>query len=184
MLRLCTLVLGLVLASGALAADLRPWSGGATPPLSLEDLDGRMHSLADYRGKVVLVNFWATWCEPCRAEMPSLARLKSSLAGQPFEVLGVNMAEPLSRIEKFLAAVPVAFVLLRDRDGAVGKAWRAKYLPASFLVGADGRIRYFVYGEVDWSSDAVRARVLELLRSSASSSTTASARRSAAGANR
>ena len=113
-----------------------------------------------------------------------MERLRAALAGQPFEVLGVNMAEPLSRIEKFLAAVPVAFVLLRDRDGSVGKAWRAKLLPASFLVGRDGRIRYFVYGELDRSSEAVRAKVLELLRSSASSSTTASARRSAAGANR
>jgi thiol-disulfide isomerase/thioredoxin len=184
MLRQLAFIVALLLPAGAIGAQLQPWSGGATPPLALEDLQGRRHDLAEYKDKVVLVNFWATWCEPCRAEMPSMARLKSSLAGQPFEVLGVNMAEPLSRIEKFLAIVPVAFVLLRDRDGAVAKAWRAKLLPASFLVGRDGRIRYFVYGEVDWSSEAVRAKVLELLRSSASSSTAASARRSAAGANR
>ena len=177
-------IAALVLFSAANGAELRPWTGGATPPLALEDLEGRTHSLADYRGKVVLVNFWATWCEPCRAEMPSMERLRSRLSAQPFAVLGVNMAEPLSRIEKFLAVVPVAFVLLRDRDGAVAKAWRAKLLPASFLVDRDGRVRYLVYGELDWSSEAVRAKVLELLRSSASSSTTASARRSAAGANR
>ncbi len=166
------------------AAELKPWSDGAPPPLVLEDLQGKVHHLADYRGKVVLVNFWATWCEPCRAEMPSMERLRSSLAGQPFEVLGVNMAEPLSRIEKFTAMLPVQFTLLRDRDGAVAKAWRAKVLPASFLVDGGGRIRYYVYGEVDWSSPAVRAKVGELLRSSASSTTTASARRSTAGANR
>lgn len=93
-----------------------------------------------------------------------MERLKSSLAGEPFEVLGVNYAEPLSRIEKFAAAVPLGFPLLRDRDGAVAKAWRAKILPASFLVGRDGRIHYFVYGELDWSSEAVRAKVGELLR--------------------
>jgi hypothetical protein len=116
--------------------------------------------------------------------MPSMERLRGSLAGQPFAVLGVNMAEPLSRIEKFMATVPVGFTLLRDRDGATARAWRARVLPASFLVGPDGRIRYYVYGELDWSSAAVRAKVAELLRSSASSSTTASARRSAAGANR
>jgi cytochrome c biogenesis protein CcmG, thiol:disulfide interchange protein DsbE len=170
--------------STASGAELRPWSGGATPPLALEDLQGRVHDLAGYRGKVVLVNFWATWCEPCRAEMPSMERLRGSLAGQPFEVLGVNMAEPLSRIEKFTSMLPVSFTLLRDRDGATAKAWRARVLPASFLVDRDGRIRYYVYGEVDWSSDAVRAKVAELLRSSTSSSTSASARRSAAGANR
>ena len=164
MQRLSALLLGIVLAWGAAAAELGPWRGGATPPLALEDLQGGRHDLADYRGKVVLVNFWATWCEPCREEMPSMERLKSSLAGQPFEVLGVNYAEPLSRIEKFTAAVPLAFPLLRDRDGATAKAWRAKILPASFLVGRDGRIRYFVYGGLDWSSEAVRARVGELLR--------------------
>jgi thiol-disulfide isomerase/thioredoxin len=153
-----------LIAFAATAAELRPWSGGETPPLALEDLQGRKHDLAEYKGKVVLVNFWATWCEPCRAEMPSMERLRSSLAGKPFEVLGVNLAEPLSRIDKFTAAVPLAFPLLRDHDGAVAKAWRAKVLPASFLVGRDGRIRYFVYGELDWSSDAVRARVGELLR--------------------
>jgi thiol-disulfide isomerase/thioredoxin len=146
------------------AADLKRWDGGATPPLALEDLAGRTHSLADYRGKVVLVNFWATWCEPCREEMPSIDRLRNSLKGKPFEVLAVNLAEPLSRIEKFSATMPLGFPLLRDRDGAAGKAWKAKLLPASYLIGRDGRIRYVAYGELDWSSDAVRARVSELLQ--------------------
>jgi thiol-disulfide isomerase/thioredoxin len=160
-------VAALVLATAACAgaaAELKRWDGGATPPLALEDLEGRAHSLADYRGKVVLVNFWATWCEPCREEMPSIERLRTSLKGQPFEVLAVNLAEPLSRIEKFVAQLPLGFPLLRDRDGAAGKAWKAKLLPASFLIGRDGRIRYVAYGELDWSSDAVRARVAELLK--------------------
>ena len=76
----------------------------------------------------------------------------------------MNLAEPLSRIEKFAATVPVGFPLLRDRDGEVSKAWKAKLLPASFLIGRDGRIRYVAYGELDWSSDAVRSRVAELLK--------------------
>ena len=148
----------------ASGAELRRWEGGATPMLALEDLDGRTHRLADYRGKVVLVNFWATWCEPCREEMPSIDRLRSSLKGKPFEVLAVNMAEPLSRIEKFAAAMPLGFPLLRDRDGTVGKAWKAKLLPASYLIDRDGRIRYVAFGELDWASDAVRSRVTELLK--------------------
>jgi len=148
----------------ACAAELKRWDGGATPLLALEDLEGRTHRLADYRGKVVLVNFWATWCEPCREEMPSIDRLRASLKGRPFEVLAVNMAEPLSRIEKFAAAMPLGFPLLRDRDGTVGKAWKAKLLPASYLIDRDGRIRYVAFGELDWASDAVRSRVTELLR--------------------
>jgi len=145
-------------------AELRRWDGGPTPALELEDLTGQVHRLADYRGKVVLVNFWATWCEPCRAEMPSIDGLRSALEGQPFQVLAVNLAEPLSRIEKFLGAMPLGFPLLRDRDGSVAKAWRARLLPASFLIGRDGRIRYVAFGELDWTSDAVRARVTDLLK--------------------
>jgi cytochrome c biogenesis protein CcmG, thiol:disulfide interchange protein DsbE len=148
----------------ASAVELKPWEGGATPPLALEDLAGRTHDLSEMRGRVVLVNFWATWCEPCRAEMPSIDRLRNSLKGKPFEVFAVNMAEPLSRIEKFTAAMPLGFPLLRDRDGSVGKSWKAKLLPASYLIGRDGRIHYVAYGELDWSSDAVRARVTELLQ--------------------
>lgn len=150
-------------AFGAGAAELRRWQGGPTPALELEDLASRVHRLADYRGKVVLVNFWATWCEPCRAEMPSIDGLRSSLQGKPFEVLAVNLAEPMSRIERFLGTMPLGFPLLRDRDGAVAKAWKARLLPASFLIGRDGRIRYVAYGELDWTSAPVRARVDELL---------------------
>jgi peroxiredoxin len=151
----------------ASAAELKPWSGGPTPALELEDLSGQMHRLADYRGKVVLVNFWATWCEPCRAEMPSIDGLRGALDGKPFQVLAVNLAEPLSRIEKFAGTMPLHFPLLRDRDGAVAKAWRARLLPASFLIGRDGRIRYVAYGELDWTSEVVRSVVDQLLKEEA-----------------
>jgi peroxiredoxin len=154
----------LAFAAAAGAAELQPWKGGPTPALELKDLRGEVHRLADYRGKVVLVNFWATWCDPCREEMPSMERLRRSLAGRPFEVLAVNLAEPASRIERFLEKVPLGFPLLLDRDTAVAKAWKARILPASFLVGRDGRIRYVHFGELDWSSDEVRGTVLELLK--------------------
>ena len=170
-------------ACAAAAGELKPWSGGATPPLALQDLAGRSHDLAQYRGKVVLVNFWATWCEPCRAEMPSMDRLRRSLEGRPFEVLAVNLAEPVSRIEKFVASMPLGFPLLLDRDSAVARAWKARVLPASYLVGADGRIRYVVFGELDWSGEAARRIVLDLIQESTSRNTRASAARSAEGAN-
>jgi thiol-disulfide isomerase/thioredoxin len=153
----------LAFSAAAGAAELKPWTGGATPPLVLQDLHGRTHRLDDYRGKVVLVNFWATWCEPCLAEMPSIERLRQSLAGRPFEVLGVNIGEPLGRIERFLEKVPLGFPMLLDRDTGAAKAWEARLVPASFLVGPDGRIRYVRYGELDWWSEPVRKRVAELL---------------------
>jgi thiol-disulfide isomerase/thioredoxin len=153
----------LAFAAAAGAAELKPWTGGATPPLVLQDLHGRTHRLADYRGKVVLVNFWATWCEPCREEMPSIERLRQSLAGKPFEVLAVNIGEPLGRIERFLEKMPLGFPMLLDRDTGAAKAWKARVVPATFLVGSDGRIRYVHYGELDWTSEPVRKRVAELL---------------------
>jgi peroxiredoxin len=99
--------------------------------------------------------------------MPSIDRLRSSLKDQPFQVLAVNLAEPLSRIEKFVDSMPLGFPLLRDRDGAAGKAWKAKLLPASFLIGRDGRIRYVAYGELDWTSEPVRSVVDQLLKEEA-----------------
>jgi thiol-disulfide isomerase/thioredoxin len=153
----------LAFAAAAGAAELKAWTGGATPPLVLQDLNGRTHRLADYRGKVVLVNFWATWCEPCRDEMPSIERLRQFLAGKPFEVLAVNIGEPLGRIERFLEKMPLGFPVLLDRDSGAAKAWKARVVPATFLVGPDGRIRYVHYGELDWSSEPVRKRVAELL---------------------
>ena len=147
----------------AAAQQLRPWSGGATPPLALQDLEGRAHRLEDYRGKVVLINFWATWCEPCRAEMPAMNELRASLAGQPFAVLAVNLAESESRIRRFKEQVPLDFPVLLDRDSSVAKAWKARVLPVSFVVDAQGRIRDFAVGEIDWASEPVRKAILALM---------------------
>jgi thiol-disulfide isomerase/thioredoxin len=157
-------VLLLALALPAAAAELKPWSGGSTPALELADLEGKKHSLADYRGKVVLVNFWATWCEPCREEMPSIERLRASLGGRPFAVLAVNLAEPESRIRKFLEAVPVGFPILLDRDTKTTRAWQAKVLPATYIVGPDGAIRYRHVGDLDWSTPEVRKQIVALMK--------------------
>jgi peroxiredoxin len=160
------LLFGLLLlaAAGVTGAqELKPWAGGATPALALQSLEGRPHRLADYRGKVVLVNFWATWCAPCREEMPSMRKLRAALAGKPFEVLAVNLGEPASRIRAFQESVPMDFPVLLDRDTAVAKAWKARILPAIFLVGPDGRIAFSHLGELDWSQEQARRKVEKLL---------------------
>jgi thiol-disulfide isomerase/thioredoxin len=135
-----------------------PWPGDATPPLALRDPAGTTRTLADHHGQVVLVNFWATWCEPCLEEMPSLQRLKTRLAGQPFTILAVNYGESPAKIQQFLQRVPVDFPVLLDRDQQAARAWRVRILPASYLVGRDGRVRASVIGELDWASaEAVQA---------------------------
>jgi peroxiredoxin len=147
------------------AADLSVWTGGPPPALALKDLDGRLHRLSDYRGKVVLVNFWATWCAPCRDEMPSIQELKRKLGGRPFAVLAVNLDEPESRIRNFLAQMKVHFTVLLDPERQVARAWQARVLPASFVIGPDGRIRYSLVGEINWDHDHVVSRIAELMPS-------------------
>lgn len=158
-------LLGLVLLAAlpAAAQELRSSSAPA-PKLELTDLDGKVHRLTDYRGQAVLVNFWATWCVPCREEMPSLERLRASLEGRRFVVLAVNLAEPETRIRRFLESVPVGFPILLDREAGAAKTWQAKVLPATYIVGPDGAIRYRHLGELDWSKPEVRDAILALLK--------------------
>jgi peroxiredoxin len=138
------------------AQSLKPWTGGATPALELADPDGNVHRLADYRGKTVLVNFWATWCAPCRAEMPSMERLRREMEGRPFAILAVNVGEGPRLAREFAEQLALGFPILLDRETRVARAWRARLLPASYVIGPDGVIRYSVLGEVDWASDEVR----------------------------
>jgi thiol-disulfide isomerase/thioredoxin len=155
------LSLGLALLAGVATAGTSrfvPWSRPDTPPLILKDLDGRTHTLADYRGKVVLLNFWATWCEPCRDEMPSLRTLRERLRGQPFEILTVNYGESATRAREFLERERLDLRVLLDPNQEAARAWRIRVLPGSVLVGPDGRARAAVIGEIDWASeDAVKA---------------------------
>ncbi len=90
-------------------------------------------------------------------------RLRAALAGRPFAVLAVNLAEPESRIRRFMEQVPMDFAVLLDRDSSVAKTWKARILPASYLVGPDGRIRYSVLGEIDWTQEKVRRLIVEML---------------------
>lgn len=143
----------------ARGAELRPWTAGATPPLALADLEGRVHRLDSYRGSVVLVNFWATWCEPCRDEMPSLQKLKAQLGGKPLVILAVNFGESAQQVKAFLNAYPLDFPVLLDRDQTAAKAWKVRALPASFLVAPDGRVRSYTFGGRDWADAASVAAV-------------------------
>ncbi len=160
------LLAALLLAWAALAPaqTLRAWSAGAAPPLELQDLDGAVHRLADYRGKTVLVNFWATWCAPCREEMPSIERLRRSLEGKPFAVMAVNVGESARVARPFVDTMSARFTWLLDRDTHTAKAWRARVLPASYLVGPDGAIRYSALGALDWASDEVRKTIQVVMK--------------------
>ena len=155
----------LLAAAGAWAAGgtLKPWSGGATPPLALRDLQGKEHKLADYRGKVVVLNFWATWCDPCREEMPSMQRLQEKLAGRPFAILAVDYGEGAPRVSEFLKKVPVRFTVLLDRDTSAATAWKVKVLPTTMVIDTEQRVRYVAVGDIEWDSQAVEEKIRKLL---------------------
>jgi len=166
LLPFCLLSICLI-AGPAQAASWKAYSsdGGQAPaPLVLPDLAGRDVDLSSFKGEVVLVNFWATWCEPCREEMPSLQRLQQKLGGKGLRVLAVNVGEGAARIRQFLERTPVSLSIVRDADSDVMKAWRVRMLPASFLVDRRGMLRYQIVGEADYDDPAQQAPVLELLK--------------------
>lgn len=137
-----------------LANNLKPVTGDVvSPPLVLNDMQGKPHDLKAYRGQVVLVQFWATYCPPCRKEMPSMNRLLEKMAGTPFVILAVNMGEPEDAVQSFVDAVKPDFTILLDADGTSIGAWKVFAAPSNFIIDPDGKIRYTLFGGVEWDSE-------------------------------
>lgn len=145
-----------------LAAELVPYQGNPVA-FDLPDPAGKRHSLDQYRGRIVLVNFWASWCPPCIQEMPSLARIKERFSGQPFEVLAVNVGEPRFKVRKFVKLINFRLPVLLDTQKQVFDDWQVGILPSSFLIDAQGNVRYHVQGDPGWNSDGVTGLIEELL---------------------
>jgi len=154
-------------AMGARAHQLRPWGATRpTPPLALTDLDGKTWDLSALQGRAVLVNFWATWCEPCREEMPSLEALAGRHRADPMVVLTVNYQESETGVRRFLERVPLGLPVLLDRDGSVTKAWTPRVFPTTVSIDRSGRPRHQIVGAVDWNGDEASQWVRDLLAAS------------------
>ncbi|MGW8248766.1 MAG: TlpA family protein disulfide reductase [Acidiferrobacterales bacterium] len=137
------------------------------PTLRLPDLAGKSVNLQDFKGQVVLVNFWASWCPPCREEMPSLWKLLNEFRGKPFRVIAVNMAETKTEVNTFLpAAMKRDFVVLMDRQGEVLKQWKVPAFPTSYVIDKRGRLRYRLVGPAEWDSFDNKELVKKLLTES------------------
>ena len=143
---------------------VKPWpQAKPVPAFDLADLDGKRWTLAELKGRVVLLNFWATWCEPCRAEMPSLGAIAEAHRDAGLVVLAVNYKESAQTIRSFLEHMPSGATILLDADGGAAAAWTPRVFPSTVLIRRDGKPTATVMGELDWSSDAARRLIDPLL---------------------
>jgi len=155
--------MGLLLAGGAQAAGFEARSATLAPELKAQDLAGAQKTLADYRGKVVLLNFWASWCPPCLREMPSMERLREKMAGRPLAVVALDSAETADEVNGFLSRMKLGFPILLDPDGSNTKRWKVFALPTTFLLDGEGRVRYVLTGPTEWDEGEALGIIESLL---------------------
>ena len=168
------LLLCLSIAMVTHASDLQEYNDNPNPPpLVLKDNHGQLHSLEDYRGKVVLVNFWAGWCHPCIQEIPEMIRLAEMLADRPFVILAANVGEEKRKLPGFVKKMDEHMVILMDTDSEAFKRWKGIGLPSTFVVDPEGQIRYDAYGAVNWDAPYIVTMLTDLMEPSATEAVSA-----------
>jgi len=135
----------------------------AAPEFWLRDLDGTVRSLASFRGRVVLLNFWATWCTPCRAEMPMLETLSQAYKDHDFEVVGVaSDVQGIEVVQPFVTQLHLSFPILLDSTGQVTRLYGVTSLPTTYLLDREGRLVTVAIGSHDWANADARALLMSL----------------------
>ncbi len=161
------LVMALTAERGSLSAnDVRPEEGHLAPDFTLKTLEGKTLRLSELQGKkVVLINFWATWCPPCRVEMPTLQKIYSEYKGKGFEILAVNIEPDANQeIREFMKELRLTFPVLLDPDMKVTRNYRVFGVPVSMLIDHQGIIRAKDFGYRDWTDKESRGQVESLLK--------------------
>ncbi|MFA6021082.1 MAG: TlpA disulfide reductase family protein [Rhodospirillales bacterium] len=173
---LCVAILALILADprGALAGPLDDLAAAAgieaypaplrAPPFRLSGLNGETASNASFKGRVVLLSFWATWCPPCKAEFPSIERLQASFPASDFQVVAVAVSDSAESITRFLGNRPAPFPILLDADRKVTNDYRAAGIPVAYLLDRQGRLVAVKSGILTWDAPSVRALVEHLVK--------------------
>jgi len=140
--------------------------GEAAPNFQLRDMEGRMVTLSDLRGKVVLLNFWATWCGPCRVEMPEMERLYRAYPRKDFEILAVSTdPQGVAVTRPFQQENHLTFPILHDAEYRVGLTYGARSLPMTFMVDRQGVVRQQIFGARDWGAPEAHQLVQMLITS-------------------
>ena len=138
--------------------------GSKSPAFQLIDLKGEPIALSDYKGKVILLNFWATWCGPCRVEMPAIETLYKDLQNEGLEVLAISIDPQGEEVtQPFQEAMGLTFPILHDPKYQVGAAYGARTLPMTYLIDRNGVIRQRIFGARDWSGTDARELIRTLL---------------------
>jgi len=132
------------------------------PPFHLQDPEGRRHHLQAYRGRPLIVNFWASWCTPCRRELPSMNRAWAELKPRGVAMLAINLGEDVEAVKGFLAEFPIDFPVLLDPRGNIGQRWRVRGLPTTFVLNGRGEIVYRATGERAWDDPDLLRQVMAL----------------------
>ena len=154
----------ILLALAVVTSPVLAGTGLPAPDFSLPDSNGTTVSLKDFDGQVVLINFWASWCGPCREEMPLLEALHERYAPLGFTMLGVNVEEDSSAADQFLRGVSVSFPILYDRENNVSKLYDVIAMPSSVLVGRDGRIHFIHHGYEPGKENEYQDQIRALVR--------------------
>ena len=155
------LLLGFLASSPSLSAAEQQ---GMAPDFTLKSRSGQNLKLSELKGEVVMVNFWASWCGPCRQEMPLLDQLYKRYQSMGFTILGVNVEEDSSAAEKVLKELPVSFPILFDKQNEVSKLYGIAAMPSTFLVDRDGKLRYLHKGYLPGYEDDYQQQIRELIR--------------------
>lgn len=149
----------------AAARAMSAVEGSAAPDFTVRDLAGKEQQLSALKGNVVLVNFWATWCPPCREEIPSMMKLNQVLAGRQFLMLAISIDEGgKGAVEEFFKKSGLSLPAYLDSEGAVSRSYGTTGVPETFIVDKSGIIRKKIVGGMDWSSPDVIAYMEELLK--------------------
>ena len=146
------------------AYEVSKWSGPVAG-LGLLDTTGKTWQLADLRGRAVLLNFWASWCEPCRAEMPTLQQVADLYGPEKLLVLAINFKESAARALQFAKVTGVTLPVLLDSGGKLAGQWGVKVFPTTLMLDHRGQPQHRVKGEVDWTSSAAGKLIEGLLKS-------------------
>jgi thiol-disulfide isomerase/thioredoxin len=150
----------LVMSHSLLAATVQ----GAAPDFTLKSLSGENLKLSELRGEVVMVNFWASWCGPCRQEMPLLEQLYKRYQPMGFTILGINVEEDIGAAKKVLQELPVSFPILFDQENIISERYQVSAMPSTFLLDRDGKLRYLHKGYQPGYEERYQAQIRELIR--------------------